>query len=402
MGGSNDSKEDVLLRVLLRTVGWSALVALAAGLSITIASANEDVVGHVYVNDNTAGANTIAGFDRHSDGSLTPIEGSPFNAGGQGTGTIVGSQGALQSSGDGRYLLAVDAGSNQISVLRILRDGRLRRVGRGPVSSGGVEPISIAVHDNLVYVANEGDKTTGTGSNYTGFRLNEGGQLVPIEGSTVNLPNTANPGDILFNSTGRNLIGVEVGTTVAGTFLIDSFAVDEDGRIRPAAGSPFPAQAVGPFGSEFSPVNPAHLYVSNAHGGAGNGSVSAFKVARAGALSSIGSSPFPDGQTAPCWVEISHDGAYLWTVNTASTTISSYRILADGSLSLVTSTAFKSGAGIRPFDARLSADGSTLYVVNAAIAKVSAFAVTGGLLSELAQSPFALPGGATPFGIVAL
>jgi 6-phosphogluconolactonase len=390
------------LRVLLRSAGWSALAALAAGLSITTASANEDVVGHVYVNDNTAGANTIAGFDRHSDGSLTPIEGSPFNAGGQGTGTIVGSQGALQASGDGRYLLAVDAGSNQISVLRILRDGALRQVGGGPVSSGGVEPISIAVHENLVYVANEGDKVTGTGSNYTGFRLNEGGRLVTIEGSTFSLPSTANPGDILFNSTGTNLIGVEVGTTVSSTFLIDSFVVGEDGRITPAAGSPFPAQAAGPFGSEFSPVNPRHLYVSNAHGGAGNGSVSAFNVTRGGAITSIGSSPYADGQTAPCWVEISHDGAYLWTVNTASTTISSYRILADGSLSLVTSTAFKSGTGIRPFDARLSADGSTLYVVDAAIAKVSAFAVSGGLLSELAQSPFALPGGATPFGIVAI
>jgi 6-phosphogluconolactonase len=392
----------LLLRVLLRSMGWGGLVALAAGLSITTASAAEDVVGHVYVNDNTAGANTIAGFDRHSDGSLTPIEGSPFNAGGQGTGTIVGSQGALQSSGDGRYLLAVDAGSNQISVLRILRDGTLRRVGRGPVSSGGVEPISIAVHENLVYVANEGDKVTGAGSNYTGFRLNEGGRLVPIEGSTFNLPSTANPGDILFNSTGTNLIGIEVGTTVASTYLIDSFVVGEDGRITPAAGSPFPAQAAGPFGSEFSPVNPRHLYVSNAHGGAGSGSVSAFNVKRGGALNSIGSSPYADGQTAPCWVEISHDGVYLWAVNTASTTISSYRILADGSLSLVTSTAFKSGAGIRPFDARLSADGSTLYVVDAAIAKISAFAVSGGLLSELAQSPFALPSGATPFGIVAI
>jgi hypothetical protein len=243
---------------------------------------------------------------------------------------------------------------------------------------------------------------TGTGSNYTGFRLNEGGRLVPIEGSTFNLPSTANPGDILFNSTGRNLIGVETGTTVASTFLIDSFVVGEDGRITPSAGSPFAAQAAGPFGSEFSPVNPSHLYVSNAHGGAGNGSVSAFTVARGGALSSIGSSPFADGQTAPCWVEISHDGVYLWTVNTASATISSYKILADGSLSLVTSTPFKSGAGIRPFDARLSADGATLYVVDAAIAKVSAFAVSGGLLSELAQSPFALPGGATPFGIVAI
>jgi hypothetical protein len=378
----------------------SALPALAAGLTLTV-SAAPDVAGHVYVNDNTAGTNTIAGFDRHSDGSLTPIPGSPFDSGGQGTGIVVGSQGALQSSGDGRYLLAVDAGSNQVSVLRIRPDGALRRVGR-PVSSGGVEPISIAVNGNLVYVANEGDKVTGAGSNYTGFRLNEGGRLVPIEGSTFNLPSTANPGDILFNSTGTNLIGIEVGTTVASTYLIDSFVVEEDGRITPAAGSPFPAQAAGPFGSEFSPVNPRHLYVSNAHGGAGNGSVSAFNVKRSGALTSIGSSPYADGQTAPCWVEISHDGAYLWTVNTASTTISSYRILADGALSLVTSTAFKSGAGIRPFDARLSADGSTLYVVDAAIAKVSAFAVTGGLLSELAQSPFALPSGATPFGIVAI
>ena len=30
------------------------------------------MIGHVYVNDNTAPANTIAGFDRHADGTLTP------------------------------------------------------------------------------------------------------------------------------------------------------------------------------------------------------------------------------------------------------------------------------------------------------------------------------------------
>jgi 6-phosphogluconolactonase len=388
------------LRLLLRFVGWGGLVAMSAGLTLT-ASAAPDVAGHVYVNDNTAGTNTIAAFDRHSDGSLTALAGSPFSAGGQGTGTIVGSQGALQLSGDGRYLLAVDAGSNQISVLRILPSGGLLPVGGGPVSSGGVEPVSIAVQGRLVYVANEGDKAGGTGSNYTGFTLNPGGHLAPIGGSTFALPNTANPGDILFNSTGTSLIGVETGTTDAGTFLIDSFVVGSDGRITPAAGSPFPAQSAGPFGSEFSPVNPAHLYVSNAHAGEGKGTVSAFNVTSGGALSSIGSSPFPDGQTAPCWVEISHDGVYLWTVNTASTTISTYRILADGSLSYVTSTAFKSSAGIRPFDARLAPDGSTLYIVDAATAKVSAFAVSGGLLNELAQSPFALPAGATPFGIVA-
>jgi hypothetical protein len=378
------------------------VVALAAGLggglSLSVSAEDGVASGHVYVNDNTAGANTIGAFDRRADGSLTPIPGSPFAAGGQGTGTVVGSQGALQLSGDGRYLLAVDAGSNQISVLRLRRDGSLRAVG-SPAWSGGVEPISIAVHGDLVYVANEGDKTTGTGSNYTGFRLGEGGRLVPIEGSTITLPSTANPGDILFNSTGKNLIGVEVGTTAPSTFRIDSFVVDEDGRLTPAEGSPFAAQAAGPFGSEFSPVDPRHLYVSNAHGGAGSGSVSAFNVRPSGALSSIGGSPYPDGQTAPCWVEISHDGRYLFTVNTGSTSISSYRILENGALSYSSTATFKSGPGIRPFDARLEPSGRWLYVVDAAANTVSAFAVAGGTLTELAQSPFALPAGATPFGI---
>jgi len=93
-----------------------------SGLALSVSAAS-DVTGHVYVNGNTAGVNTIAGFDRHTDGSLTPIGGSPFAAGGAGTGTIVGSQGALQLTGDGRYLLAADAGSNQISVLRLRPDG---------------------------------------------------------------------------------------------------------------------------------------------------------------------------------------------------------------------------------------------------------------------------------------
>ncbi len=379
------------------SAGLAALAATAA-FSASLGAFASDVVGHVYVNDNTAGTNTIAAFDRHADGTLTPIDGSPFAAGGAGTGTVVGSQGALQVTADGRYLVAVDAGSNQISVLRVRPDGSLRAVEDVPVSSGGIEPISVAVSGGLVYVANAGNGSTG--GNYSGFTLNPGGHLSPITGSTFALPSTANPGDILFNSTGTNLIGIEVGTTVTSTFRIDSFSVGSDGLITPAPGSPFAAQAAGPFGSEFSPTNPGHLYVSNAHGGAGNGSVSAFNVSTAGALSSIGASPYADGQTAPCWVEISPDGRYLFAVNTGSTSISSYQIQSDGSLSFQKNATFKSGAGIRPFDARLDPSGSDLYVVDAALKAVTAFAVNGGSLSELGTSPFALPTKATPFGIV--
>jgi 6-phosphogluconolactonase len=379
-------------------IGVIALVLPALAGTAQIAQAASGVVGHVYVNDNTAGTNTIGAFDRHADGTLTPLAGSPFAAGGAGTGTIVGSQGSLQVTSDGRYLLAADAGSSQISVLRIRPDGTLRPAQGSPVSSGGIEPVSIAVHGGLVYVANEGNGVTG--GNYTGFTLDGGGHLIPLAGSTVTLPVTANPGDILFNPTGENLIGIEVGTTDPSTFRIDTFVVGQDGLLTPAIGSPFAAEAAGSFGSEFSPTAPDHLYVSNAHGGAGNGSVSAFSVDGSGAVSSIGGSPYADGQTAPCWVEISHDGRYLFAVNTGSTSISSYQIQADGSLQYLSSTSFQSGLGIRPFDARLDPNGEDLYVVDAAIDAVSIFAVDGGSLTELSASPAALPAGATPFGIV--
>ena len=373
------------------------VLAMASSTGVATASAPRGG-GHLYVNDNTAGTNTIAAFVRQADGTLAPTAGSPFDAGGAGTGTVTGSQGSLQVTADGRYLLAADAGSNQVSVLRIRPDGSLGAVEGSPVWSGGIKPVSIAVHGSLVYVANDGDGTTGT--NYTGFFLDGGGHLAPIGGSTVALPSTANPGDILFNSTGANLVGIEVGTTDPSTFLIDSFVVGRDGRLVPAAGSPFPAQAAGPFGSEFSPANPSRLYVSNAHGGTGNGSVSAFNASVDGTLTSIGGSPYADGRTAPCWVEISHDGKYLFTVNTGSTDISSYRIEPDGSLTLLGTTPFASGTGIQPFDARLDPSGANLYVVDAALDAVSAFAVSGGSLTELGPSPFVLPAGATPFGIV--
>jgi 6-phosphogluconolactonase len=373
-----------------RFVALAVLVAALSAIAASAASASPRIVGAVYVNDNTVSANTVAGYYRHSDGTLTAIPGSPFIVGGAGTGHATASQGSLQLSPDGHYLLAVDAGSNQISVLRINPDGSLRIADGGPVSSNGGNPVSIAISNDLVYVANADPNTP----NYTGFRLGFGGHLYAIPGSTVSLPVGSQPGDVLFSGDGRRVVGTRVGTS-----QIDSFLVGFDGRLHAAAGSPFPAQGLGPFGSEFSPTNPFELFVSNAHGGAGNGTVSAFIDGFGGNLTSIGSSPFPDLQTAPCWVEISHDGRNLFAVNTAVATISSYSIGWNGSLTLLGSTSLKSPAG-GPEDARLSPDGSTLWVVDAGTDAISGFSVNGGTLSELPSSPAAGPAGATPSGIV--
>ena len=87
------------MRLIRRMLLPFALFALGlAGPAVASASAHgrSRVVGHVYVNDNTAGTNTIAAFDRHADGSLTPEAGSPFAAGGAGTGSGLASQGAIQ------------------------------------------------------------------------------------------------------------------------------------------------------------------------------------------------------------------------------------------------------------------------------------------------------------------
>src|SRR5215469_10886941 len=350
-------------------VGLAAAAVAATGVVPAAASAAAQaspVVGHVYVNDNTAGANTIGAFDRHADGTLTPEAGSPFAAAG--------------------------AGSNQISVLRIRGNGSLKLVPGGVVPSGGVLPVSIAIHGDLVYAANSGSG----GSNYTGFRLHHSGRLAPIAGSAVALPDGSQPGDVLFNGDGTKLAGTRVGTS-----QIDSFTVGPGGLLTAASGSPFPAQGLGPFGSQFRPTNPDQLFVSNAHNaGAGSGTGSAFSDSADGTLAPIGSSPFADLQTAPCWVEISHNGRFLFTVNTGSGSISRYRITHGGALILLGSTAVKASGSVGAVDARLSPDGRTLYVDESKIGAVGALAVHGGGLTELASSPVSLPAGAAPAGIV--
>jgi 6-phosphogluconolactonase (cycloisomerase 2 family) len=393
---------EVVVRSVKLAAGISGVAALAfAGPAVAAHASGQPgphrspVVGHVYVNDNTTGTNTIGGFDRHANGTLTPQTGSPFAAGGSGSGAGTASQGALQQTPDGRFLLAVDAGSDQISVLRLGHDGEPHRVAGGTVSSHGSSPVSLAVtrfgRDDLVYVANAG----ATGGDYTGFLLNRRGILRHLSGSTVSVPDGSQLGDVLFNSTGTSLVGTRVATS-----LIDSFNVGRNGLLYAAAGSPYTAQGPGPLGSEFRPTNPAQLFVSNAHGGPNNGTISSFHVSRGSRLTSVGSGPFADHQTAPCWVEITRNGRFLFTTNTAVPSISRYSIAANGALTLLGSTALNPTTQAGPIDLRLAPNGKALYVVDGGAATISEFAVHGGRLTPLSGSPISVPKATAPVGIV--
>jgi DNA-binding beta-propeller fold protein YncE len=124
---------------------------------------------------------------------------------------------------------------------------------------------------------------------------------------------------VLFNNDGTRLIG-----TLVNTSLINSYTVGRDDRLTAAPGSPFPGQGLGAFGSAFSPTRSDQLFVSNPHNGAGLSTVSAFDDSANGTLTSIGASPFANGQSGSCWLAVTPDGRYLYATNTGSGTVSEY------------------------------------------------------------------------------
>ncbi len=151
-------------------VGLGAAVALSAAGSAT-ASRGHD--GHVFAISNDPAGNALLVFDRAADGTLTAAPSVP--TGGTGTGSGLGSQGAVAVADNGRVVLAVNPGSDQVSLFAE-RDGELVLV--DTESSGGDLPTSVAVDGRDVYVLN-----AGAGNNISGLRIGDEG-LDPVPGST--------------------------------------------------------------------------------------------------------------------------------------------------------------------------------------------------------------------------
>src|SRR5215218_7268579 len=124
--------------------------ALAVGFALLFTGSAMASDGAVYTQTNSPAGNAVHRLDRGPDGSLTPV--AAYGTGGTGTGAGLGSQGAVALSDDGRVLLAVDAGSNDVASFRVSRRGHLTLIDRLP--SGGVTPVSVDVAGSSAYVLN--------------------------------------------------------------------------------------------------------------------------------------------------------------------------------------------------------------------------------------------------------
>lgn len=350
-----------------RPLKWFAATLVLAGAcartDATQTTANEGVSssaealhatrgGAVFTNSNESSGNRVIAFVRDDDGELTAA--GAFATQGLGSGDSLGSQGALALSEDHRFLLAVNAGSNDVSSFAV--DGaRLTFVDR--VASGGTRPISVTTRRGLAYVLN-----AGTPNNVTGFFLTPRGKLQPIAGAMRALSADAvGPAQVELTPDARSLVVTEKATSLIDTFRVSAFGRLDVPNVQASAGTT-------PFGFEFT--RSGDLIVSEA----ATASMSSYDVSPRNGVELI-SGPIPDTQAAPCWVAISHDDRFAYTANAGSASISSYTVDGSGAITLLDARAGELATGAKPLDMALDARGKYLYALDRGNAAVASFTV---------------------------
>jgi 6-phosphogluconolactonase (cycloisomerase 2 family) len=301
----------------------------------------------LFAQTNNPAGNQILVYDRADDGTLTLAETvDTGGTGGRNNGAgpdPLASQGSLIYDTHHRLLIAVNAGSNTISVLD-LDDHHLYL--QQVLASGGTFPVSATVHGDLLYVLNAHE----TGA-ITGYLINSG-QLHPIKDSTRSLQLTPatgptqfvnTPAQIAFTPDGQHLVI----TTKANGSLIDVFTMKPDGRPSDTFNAN-PAGTLIPFGFTFDDHD--HLVVTDA----ATSALSTYTIHSDGTTEHLATQP--DGQSAMCW--ITHAAGNFYVADAGSNNLTGYHINSDGTPTVFTQTNTREG----PIDLVATRDGQFLYV----------------------------------------
>lgn len=325
---------------LVRSVRSGGRVALAtaalAGCSHDSTSPTATTASNVvYVLSNTVGANqnSVLAFTRAADGTLTTMAGSPYATGGSGVDNPTQALGPddvdfpIAMSADRKRLFAVNPGSNTIAVFNISSTGALTAVAGSPFSSGGINPSSVGVAGDKIYVVNKAnDPAQGTGGvpNYTGFAVSSTGALTPIAGSTVNTIVGASPQMALVSPSKSLLFGSDflAPTTASHQGALRAFVIGASGTLTTAAGTPLdiPGDAakrvvLGLASHPTQNVLYAGFVAQNLIGVYSYDGTSGALTFRTTAANS---------GKATCWIITNASGSALYTSNTADNSVSWY------------------------------------------------------------------------------
>jgi len=105
-----------------------------------------------------------------------------------------------------------------------------------------------------------------------------------------------------------------------------------------------------------------------------------------GVLSAISAS-VPTLGAATCWLEVTPDGRFVYTTNSATSTISGFVIGHDGSLTPLPGTVLGTlPAGSVDIDFSISSDGRFLYTLNTGTGTIGLFGIQNdGTLTSLGE-----------------
>ena len=333
---------------------------------------------------NIVAGNTVVSYARAEDGTLTLV--GEFDTGGLGSDEFDGPEGldplisayALINTPDNEFLMAVNAGSDTISVMQINDDMSLELV--STVDSNGEGPNSLAYNNGIVYVTNiDADGVSNgepdqEGSIY-GYTF-DAGVLTPIPGSLRELNNR--PSAVRFSPDGSTLLIASINSGSNQLASNDensmvAYTIDANGvpsaDLAGGATSTFQNNAenrnlpsaigfevVDRSDGTFAIVTEAREFTAAGDPpnfpGLQSGSVSTYLVGDTGSLTGAQldfvagqAATRGQGQITTCWIVLDPDGEFFYVSNAIDATISTFRFTdASGNIELVNEVA-ASGTG---------------------------------------------------------
>jgi DNA-binding beta-propeller fold protein YncE len=323
-----------MTRSVRHLAGVVAAVSILATAAVAAPALADPPPGHgfgspgpVFVETDGLAGNQIVVYERRQDGTLAPA--GAYATGGLGgalTGSVVdhtASQGSLLYDPGDDLLLAVNAGSNTISVFSVFGTHLLLRQ---VIGSGGSFPVSITVAHGEAYVLNAEE-----GGSIQGFAVAFGHLVrIPSLHRSLGLSGTNpgeeeqfthTPGEVAFTPDGSKLVV----TTKAGGQAIDVFRVSLFGGL--SATPAVTADPTVPFSLAFD--QQGHLLVAEAAG-----ALASFRINYDGSLTALSS--VATEQAATCWLTAA--AGYFYTSNAGSATLSGFSEAFGGQLKLLGDT----------------------------------------------------------------
>jgi len=213
-----------------------------------------------------------------------------------------------------------------------------------------------------------------------GFSLDLFGHLHRIANSTAFLSANATGGASISISPDGNFVAVV--ERIANK--LDIFRVNPDGTLAKPTVSPSPG--AGAFSAQFAPDGKLIVSETGPANVTEGSAISSYAVLPNGSLAVVSQSIATDG-AANCWNAISPDRNRVYASNAGTSTIAGFAIGASGELTPLNGTIVGSNPeGSTNLDIAISGDGRFLYSLNGEVGSIGVFAVqSDGTLQEVTQ-----------------